>query len=351
MTQSVSVRPQWQQEIALSYTNTKELAQALALDSLWVKQHESAASLFPLRVPRHFVSLMQAGNPDDPLLKQVMPQSEEFLEASGFTKDPVIEQSLDGPPSLLHKYKSRVLVIFRGGCAINCRYCFRRHFPYQEHHFGAKEREKVIAYLECHPEINEVILSGGDPLMATDHHLAEFLTEIEKIEHIKRIRIHSRLPIVIPSRLTHELAERLEHSRLQAILVLHCNHPNELSNELKTRLKKWKDKGIWLMNQSVLLKGINNSEETLVTLSEKLFEWQLLPYYLHLLDRVEGASHYDVSLQEAESLYQSMLTELPGFLVPKLVKEIGGEASKTPVSTLTPEARLVIQELLSEPTV
>ncbi|RTE85681.1 MULTISPECIES: EF-P beta-lysylation protein EpmB [Gammaproteobacteria] len=332
MASSLQVRPQWQQEIASSITSPEELGRVLNLDESWIRHNAPAKSLFPLRVPKPFVALMGQGNPNDPLLKQVMTSADEFQQHPDFVRDPLLEQQLEGPSSLLHKYKSRVLIIFRGGCAVNCRYCFRRHFPYEENHFGREQKEQSLEYIRKNVEINEVILSGGDPLMASDQQIEDFVRALESIDHIKRIRIHSRLPIVIPSRLTNSLAKVLESSRLKSILVLHANHPNELSEELKKRLSIWQEHGILLLNQSVLLKGINDDTETLVALSEKLFDWQVLPYYLHLLDKVEGASHFNVEVQKAQEIYQQLLVELPGFLVPKLVQEVGGELSKTPIS-------------------
>ena len=329
----VRIRPDWQQQLASAISDPAELARLLQLDLSEVSHHFGARSLFPMRVPKHFVNLMEQGNPNDPLLLQVLPHAEEFHKAPGYSKDPLVEH--DGAqPSLLHKYKSRVLVIFRGGCAINCRYCFRRHFPYQEHHFGAAERAQLIQYLEQHPEINEVILSGGDPLLATDAQLARLLEALEKLPQLTRIRIHSRLPVVIPARLTTELAQRLEQSRLQAILVLHTNHPNEIAPQLVKRLNVWREHHITLLNQSVLLKGINDQASILIELSEKLFEAGVLPYYLHQLDKVEGAHHFAVSDAEALALENALRSELPGFLVPKLVREIAGEASKTPLQLI-----------------
>lgn len=325
-----SVRPEWQQQLAQVITDPFELAKLLQLEHADFAQDAAARQLFPLRVPRHFAALMEPGNRYDPLLLQVLPDAQEFVEQPGYSTDPLVEQNQQ-QTALLHKYQSRVLVIFRGGCAINCRYCFRRHFPYQEHHFGAKQREQLIAYIEQHPDINEVILSGGDPLLATDQQLDRLLTELEQVQQLVRLRIHSRLPIVIPTRLTDALAERLQNSRLQAILVVHSNHPNELAPHLIENLQKWAQRGVTLFNQSVLLKGVNDNAEVLAQLSEKLFEAKVLPYYLHQLDKVQGAHHFAVADERAKALEQELRVRLPGFLVPKLVREIAGEPSKTPL--------------------
>ncbi|WP_417659002.1 EF-P beta-lysylation protein EpmB [Pseudidiomarina sp.] len=330
VTNLIRVRPQWQQELAQSITDPVELAQQLELPQGWVEQHLSARKLFPLRVTQYFVDQMERGNTADPLLLQVMPQADEFTQQAGFVTDPLEEQDNEHP-GILHKYKSRVLVILRGGCAINCRYCFRRHFPYEDHHFGRAQLHQLIALIEADANINEVILSGGDPLMANDQQLDTVLTALEQLPQLKRIRIHSRLPVVLPSRLTHELAKRLQQSRLQAILVLHANHANEITQALMNALKVWADAGITLLNQSVLLAQINDDAITLAELSEALFAAGVLPYYLHQLDKVAGASHFSISDEKARNLEQQLRAMLPGFLVPKLVREVAGEASKTPL--------------------
>ncbi len=328
--QTVPVRPQWQQELAQAINCPKMLADELQLPLEWAADHGQARQLFPLRVPRHFVSLMRKGDIHDPLLQQVMPSLSEYQQHPEFTTDPLEEQENDHP-GILHKYKSRVLVILRGGCAINCRYCFRRHFPYDEHHFGREQQEQLIALIENDPHINEVIFSGGDPLLATDEQLDRLITQLEALPQLKRIRIHSRLPVVIPSRLTETLAKRLQASRLQAILVIHANHPNEIAPALQQGLMLWAEHGITLLNQSVLLRNINDNAESLTALSERLFAARTLPYYLHQLDKVAGASHFAISDDRARELEAELRAELPGFLVPKLVREIGGEASKTPL--------------------
>lgn len=328
--QTLDIRPQWQQELAQAVSDPIELAELLGLSKSWANQHASARALFPLRVPRFFISLMQPNREDDPLLLQVMPNAAEFIEQPGFVADPLQEQHGEHP-GILHKYRSRVLVILRGGCAINCRYCFRRHFPYNEHHFGRKELAQLVDLIEQDSAINEVILSGGDPLMATDAQLEKILTTLEGIPQLKRIRIHSRLPVVIPSRLTAQLSRRLAASRLQAILVVHINHPNEVSSTLKAGITQFKQLGITVLNQSVLLRGINDHAATLVNLSEALFDAGIMPYYLHQLDQVAGASHFAITDDRARELANQIRAQLPGFLVPQLVREIAGEPNKTPL--------------------
>lgn len=326
-----STRPAWKRQLAEAYKSPQALGHALSLPTAWIRQHAPARELFPMLVPRHFASLMKAKDTRDPLLRQVWPHEQEYEYVQGFTQDPLGEANATQQSGLLHKYKSRVLIILRGGCAVNCRYCFRRHFPYAEHKFGTAEQAQLMGYLAAHQDVNEVILSGGDPLMADDDKIIQLMKQIETLPHITRLRIHSRLPVVIPDRLTSTLADALGSSRFKSILVLHANHGNELSIELKERLKYWRKAGIHLLNQSVLLKGINDDAATLTQLSEKLFELDILPYYLHQLDKVTGAAHFAVSDTEATLLIEHLQQELPGFLVPKLVREIAGETSKTPL--------------------
>ncbi|WP_063369814.1 EF-P beta-lysylation protein EpmB [Pseudoalteromonas luteoviolacea] len=326
----VNLHSNWQKELANVVTCPDTLLNMLGLETHFSAKDLAAKRLFPVRVPRPFIAKMRYGDPNDPLLLQVMPLHQEFIAASGFNKDPLEEQ--DAPvPGLLHKYQSRVLLMLKTGCAVNCRYCFRRHFPYQDNQVNKRALAPIFEYLVEHPEINEVILSGGDPLMAKDDMISWLLDELEALPQIKRIRIHSRLPVVIPARVTDALCNRLANSRLKAILVNHINHPNEIDDDFKAAMSKLKQAGVTLLNQSVLLKGINDCAQTLSALSEALFDSDILPYYLHLLDKVEGASHFDMEETEAIDLVAQMLETLPGFLVPKLVREIGGKQSKTPI--------------------
>lgn len=219
-------------------------------------------------------------------------------------------------------------MIVKGGCAVNCRYCFRRHFPYSDNKGGKTQWKTALNYIAEHPELNEVILSGGDPLMAKDHELAWLFDEIESIPHIKRLRIHTRLPVVIPNRITDELCTLIRNSRLQTILVTHINHANEINNELTGAMKKLKRVNVTLLNQGVLLRGINDSVEALTALSETLFTAGIQPYYLHVLDKVQGAAHYMVDDTEARRLMAGLMQNVSGYMVPKLTREIGGEQVK-----------------------
>lgn len=325
-----SVEQNWLQQLTNAISNPADLLQILEIDpSLWQNGFE-ARKLFALRVPQSFVERMEKGNPYDPLLRQVLPLSEEFEWHQGYSTDPLEEQN-NAIPGLLHKYKNRALMIVKGGCAVNCRYCFRRHFPYQENKGSKTVWQQSLDYVAAHPELNEVILSGGDPLMAKDHELKWLIDAISQIPHIKRLRIHSRLPVVIPARITDSLCELLQDTRLQVILVTHINHANEISLELKRQMNRLRAINVTLLNQGVLLKGVNDSIKAQVQLSETLFDAGILPYYLHVLDKVQGAAHFFVSDQQAKDIMAGVIEQVSGYLVPKLTREIGGRSSKTPL--------------------
>ena len=282
---------------------------------------------FPVRVPEPFVTRMVPGDPHDPLLRQVLAVADERQAMPGFVKDPLDE--LEGPmPGVLHKYRSRVLVIYRGGCAINCRYCFRRHFPYQENTLTARDIDGLVSYLKAHPEVNEVILSGGDPLMADDQALSGLFVRLESVSSIHRLRIHTRLPIVIPERVTDLLCQAIATTALPVVMVLHSNHANEIDQSVMDAVSQLRVVCRSVLNQSVILKGINDSADVLIALSERLFEAGIDPYYLNVLDRVSGAHHFDVSDLEVAALHQALLNALPGYLVPKLVREVPGIGHK-----------------------
>lgn len=324
-------REDWLTQLADVITDPDDLLHILELDAdKELLAGRDARRLFALRVPRAFVARMEKGNPDDPLLRQVLTSKEEFIAAPGFSTDPLEEQH-SVVPGLLHKYRNRALLLVKGGCAVNCRYCFRRHFPYSDNQGNKRNWQAAIAYISEHPELDEIIFSGGDPLMAKDHELDWLISELEAIPHIKRLRIHSRLPIVIPARITETLVARIARSRLQVLLVNHINHANEIGDEFRAVMKDLRQAGATLLNQSVLLRDVNDNAQTLADLSNALFDAGVMPYYLHVLDKVQGAAHFMVSDDEARTIMRELLTLISGYMVPKLAREIGGEPSKTPL--------------------
>ncbi|AJI93373.1 kamA family protein [Yersinia pestis PY-66] len=319
------------QQLADVITDPDELLRILFLNEHpHLQQGSGARRLFPLRVPRAFVARMQPGNASDPLLLQVLTAREEFITAPGFTHDPLDEQR-SVVPGLLHKYRNRALLLVKGGCAVNCRYCFRRHFPYQDNQGNKANWLQALDYIRQHPELDEIIFSGGDPLMAKDHELSWLLDQLEDIKHIRRLRIHTRLPVVIPARITATLCQRLGSSRLQVLMVTHINHANEIDPPLRDSMARLKQAGVTLLNQSVLLRGVNNDADVLATLSNALFDAGILPYYIHVLDKVQGAAHFMVDDDEARQLMKGLLSRVSGYLVPRLTREVGGEPSKTPL--------------------
>ncbi len=325
------IREDWLQQLADVITDPDELLRILFLNEHpHLQQGSGARRLFPLRVPRAFVARMQPGNASDPLLLQVLTAREEFITAPGFTHDPLDEQR-SVVPGLLHKYRNRALLLVKGGCAVNCRYCFRRHFPYQDNQGNKANWLQALDYIRQHPELDEIIFSGGDPLMAKDHKLSWLLDQLEDIKHIRRLRIHTRLPVVIPARITATLCQRLGSSRLQVLMVTHINHANEIDPPLRDSMARLKQAGVTLLNQSVLLRGVNNDADVLATLSNALFDAGILPYYIHVLDKVQGAAHFMVDDDEARQLMKGLLSRVSGYLVPRLTREVGGEPSKTPL--------------------
>lgn len=318
----------WTEYLATAVSDPIQLLTLLNLPLEPYQQHLAARRLFAMRVPMPFINKMEKGNANDPLFLQVMTDAAEFLQTPGFVKDPLQEQD-NAIPNLLHKYHNRVLLMVKGGCAVNCRYCFRRHFPYEDNPGNKANWRKALDYIAQHSEIEEVIFSGGDPLMAKDRELAWLLGQLNQIPHLKTVRIHSRLPVVIPQRITPELCRSLADSPLNKVLVLHINHANEIDELLSRQLQPLKQAGVTLLNQSVLLKGINDDAHILKALNDKLFATGILPYYLHLLDKVEGASHFWIDDEQALAIYRQLITLSSGYLVPKLAREIAGEKSKT----------------------
>lgn len=336
----------WQTQLTDLVTDPIELLQLLRLDpAIHTHLAQCAQQQFKLRVPRQYVAKIKPADPNDPLLLQVLPHHLELDDSPEFVSDPLQEwnvashsnatvfqsDSISLPAGMLHKYHSRVLLTLTGACAIHCRYCFRRHYPYHLQHPKSQQWQQLADYVRAHPRINEVILSGGDPLTLSNAKLDQWLTHIESLPQITIVRLHSRVPVVIPQRIDQTLIKRLAQSRLRVILVVHVNHPNELDEHFDDAMQQLQRQHIVVLNQSVLLKGINDNIATLSALSYRLLQAAVLPYYLHCLDKVTGAAHFLVDDQTALTLYHDLLEELPGYLVPRLVREIAGELHKTPV--------------------
>ena len=321
----------WQSQLSDLITDPLELLNTLQLPESLLRGANLATASFKLRVPRAFVAKMQIGNPDDPLLLQVLPHHLELEEHPEFVTDPLGEEQANQQPGVLHKYKSRFLLTLTGACAVHCRYCFRRHFPYQDNLPKQQDWLNIKQYIESQPDINEVILSGGDPLTLSNRKLAEWIERLSSIKQLKFLRIHSRVPIVIPNRVDEQLISILKNSRLRIIVVVHSNHAAELDDFTCHKLSQLVEQKIIVLNQAVLLKGVNDSAQTLIDLSYRLFDAGVMPYYLHVLDKVKGAQHFDLHTTHIEQLYKDVLANLPGYLVPKLVREIAGENNKTPL--------------------
>ncbi len=321
----------WQRELARAYRETDSLLAALGLSAADLPSGVTAARDFPARVPRGYVARMAYGDPADPLLLQVLPRHAETLHSPGFLRDPVGDEAALASPGLLHKYHGRVLLMTTEACPVHCRYCFRRHYPYTENRAGDTHWSEAMNYIRGHTDIREVILSGGDPLSLSDGRLTTLTDELRTIPHIKRLRIHSRMPIVLPERIDTGLLAWLRALPWQTVLVTHCNHANEIDPQVRSALGKLREAGVFLLNQAVLLRHINDTVEAQETLSETLFEAGVMPYYLHLLDRVQGAAHFEVPEPEARQLLSGLQRRLPGFLTPKLVREIAGKTHKIPV--------------------
>ncbi|KTC87083.1 lysine aminomutase [Legionella brunensis] len=317
----------WQKILAQGFTSVNELLEFLSLPVTLGDQ--SAEKSFKTRVPRGFAARMEPGNPRDPLLLQVLAVNEELRSVEGYVLDPLAENASIHKQGLMHKYQGRVLLTLTGICAVNCRYCFRRHFPYQDNNPGREGWEAVLDYIREDTTVHEVILSGGDPLLATNLVLRHFLQQLEKIAHVRTLRFHTRVPVVLPERIDDELLELLQWSRLRKVIVIHSNHARELSDGVRLVCRKLRQIDCHLLNQSVLLKDVNDDVNSLVELSEQLFNCGVLPYYLHLLDKVSGAAHFDLQEEKALALYRELQTRLPGYLVPRLAREEPGKKGKT----------------------
>ncbi len=333
ITRSEPIRqiPAWQQALAAAISDPAELLAELQLDAKTITMAPDPSAGFPLRVPRGFVARMRKGDPNDPLLRQVLPLDEEHMFTPGYAHDPLQEQDTMPVPGLLHKYHGRALLTATGACAIHCRYCFRRHFPYSDANPAPGQWQKALEYLGAHEDIHEVILSGGDPLSLSDARLADLSTRLQDIPHLRRLRIHSRTPVVLPERVDEALLAWISASRLRTVLVIHANHAAEIDEAVQTAMRRLASVGVTLYNQTVLLKGVNDDATVLAALSERLFEAGVTPYYLHMLDRVQGAAHFEVNETKARTIVEELYGLLPGYLIPRLVREEPQRASKTPL--------------------
>jgi len=323
--------PTWQAELARAIRDPAQLLRQLDLPMTLLPDAQAAARQFPLRVPQSFVRRMRVGDAADPLLRQVLPLADENHARPDGLQDPVGDLAALASPGLLHKYQGRALMVTTGACAIHCRYCFRRHYPYASANPLHRYREASLAYLHKHPELSELILSGGDPLSLPDRQLAEWVRECEAVPHLQTLRLHTRLPVVLPARVDTALCDWLGRTRLNTVVVLHVNHPQELDVEVHRAMQALRRTGATLLNQSVLLRGVNDSIETLEQLSRELFAVGVLPYYLHQFDPVQNALHFAVPVSEGRTLVAGLRARLPGYLVPRYVQEIPGMAAKYPL--------------------
>lgn len=322
----------WHDSLAKAIRDPDQLLDRLRLpESLRAAAHR-AAEQFPVMVPQSYLNRMQLGDPDDPLLRQVLPLSDELLQVAGFVEDAVGDQEARAVSGLLQKYAGRVLLIATGACAVHCRYCFRRHYPYGGDPRRLEDWEPALNAIAADETVHEVILSGGDPLMLTDRRLGELIIRLEAIPHLRRLRLHSRLPIVLPNRVTPELIDLLTRSRLTLIVVVHANHPHEVIHDCSEALRTLVRSGITTLNQAVLLRGVNDSVETLAELCERLINVGVIPYYLHQLDRVRGTAHFEVDEVRGREIIAGLRQRLPGYAVPEYVREEARWPYKRPLT-------------------
>ena len=326
----------WQQQLKQAIRDPLELCQQLGLPETLVPAARKAGNDFPLFAPRPFVSRIQYGDPQDPLLRQLLPIADELCVTPGFTADPLCEHGNQQVPGLLQKYHGRGLLVTTGACAIHCRYCFRRDYPYHESPASGQQWQPAIDQLASDPQIEEVILSGGDPLTLVDSQLSLLANRLQAIPHLTLLRIHTRMPIMIPQRICDSLLDWLTTTRLQPIMVIHANHANELDDEVGKALARLSSRGVLLLNQSVLLAGVNDDAATLAALSRRLIELRVQPYYLHQLDRVEGAAHFEVPVEQGQQIIRQLSSMLPGYALPRYVQELPGQPAKTPIPALLP---------------
>ena len=329
--------PLWQREWQASFRNPVELLEFLHLDPLQTPGPLMLNPGFPFRVPRNYAERMRKSDWNDPLLRQVLPFHHEEEERPGFVQDAVGDSDAQDGNGVLRKYHGRALLLLSGVCAVHCRYCFRREFPYEEIPAAKMDWDQVYSRLAEDSDLEEILFSGGDPLSLSDSNLRWHWEKTFTIPQVKRIRIHTRVPVVLPSRIDSKFLDLVREmsSRKPLFMVLHINHANEISPELEKRIKALRAAGAVLLNQAVLLRGVNDNVDALVELSQRLLDTGSLPYYLHQLDRVRGAWHFEVPEEEGLALMEELRQRLPGYGVPKYVREAAGEASKLDVSALT----------------
>ncbi|PTY38779.1 EF-P beta-lysylation protein EpmB [Saccharospirillum sp. MSK14-1] len=325
---STAALPSWQTELKDAVRSIAQLLEQLNLQETDLDQPALADADFPLRVPLSYVRRMGVGDPHDPLLRQVLPSGAELDPQPGFLDDPLAEREHAPAPGIVHKYSGRALVITTQACAVHCRYCFRQHFPYADNRLSPAQWQSALDYLASAEDLHEVIFSGGDPLSLPNDRLADLIADLARLPNLTTLRIHSRTPIVLPSRIDAGLLRLLKETRLKTVLVVHANHANEINGEVQHALAPLRQNGTLLLNQAVLLAGVNDSTEALTALSQALFSADVLPYYLHQLDPVRGAAHFDVPDDRAQQLWRTLQASLPGYLVPRLVREVPGDAGK-----------------------
>lgn len=323
--------PAWKRELAQAFRTVEHLIEALGMSAAQIPDIDAEAGGYPLLVPRRYAELMTPGNPMDPLLRQVLPLVAEHQTTPGFLQDPVGDGAAERGDGLLQKYAGRALWLVTEACGVHCRYCFRRHRRSAAGAMTPARIERVLGRLRADPTLHEIILSGGDPLLLDDPVLGRLIQRLGQIAHLKRLRLHTRLPIVLPSRVTEALCETLAQTPAATLIVVHANHPRELAGDVRAALGRLRQTGSTLLSQTVLLRGVNDRADTLAALAEGLFDCGVLPYYLHQLDRVSGAAHFEVSDREALTLIETLRARLPGYLVPRLVREIQGADAKQPL--------------------
>ncbi|MCP3851380.1 MAG: EF-P beta-lysylation protein EpmB [Gammaproteobacteria bacterium] len=313
------------------FTDPLELLKQLDLTPEQVSFSKEASHDFHFKVPKAYAKKIKIGEPNDPLLQQIFPVQHESKQTPGFSKDPLAESDSVFQPGLLQKYDGRALLLVTPSCTINCRYCFRRHYPYHDKGHFQEQIKSNLRLIEQDHSITEVILSGGDPLSLSNARLTTLFKMLEAIPHLRRIRIHTRFPIAEPKRINNKLLELFSNTKKQLIMVLHINHAQEIGSDNQNILKKLHHQSIILLNQSVLLKGVNDNAEILQQLSESLIDNHIIPYYLHMLDKVQGSAHFEVTEQDALSIHHQLRDILPGYLLPRLVREVAGGKSKLPL--------------------